>query len=816
MTQNNTLLAFLFFFLVSATLRAQANDECSGATVILDPTDFCTLAGAEDNTSATPSLQSTPGCWPSLTADLWYTFTAVAPDVVLIVRGQTPTNPTGSMFGPQVALYSGTCNNLTEIDCAVDFNFTNILPLVVGGLVVGQQYFIRIDGAFPGRFECCVKNQINPNIVSDECAGAVVISDPSDFCTNDPGPDNSSASASTQPFPSCWSNVGADVWYSFTAAAPDLVVILKGQTPSNPFGTMFGPQVAVYGGDCNNLTELGCAADFNFSNNLPLVVTDLVVGQQYFIRVDAVIPGFFQLCVKNKENVNVVSGDCPTGTIICSKNPILVDQVFGSGIDPNELSDAPCLTGFVGESSSAWYIFTAANNGKLTFTITPNEPNDDIDFVLYRLPNGPGDCTGKVSERCMVAGDFNATSPCMGPTGLSLTATDLNQPPGCAPGSDNFVRFLTMVPGRTYALCINNFTTIGNGFTIEWGGDALFKGSAIANFSTDEPDKKICLGEELVVTDSSTTINGVLTEWHWNFGAGSTPDTISGQGPHTVQYQTIGPKSIVLTVVTDEGCAALDTAFILVEFCCTLEAAVTVEPGCPYNPAATATVDVQNGLDPLTITWSNGQSGINTSTLIDTSGNYSVLVVDANGCRDSLSFTVNTPLNVSAMFPPDTSTILLGETITLTVSGAPADSLNIIWIPIKPKSDTLIGAVQALAPTETTTYVVEVSNSGCFFSDTVTVVVRQPKFERPNAFTPNGDGANDTFGPVLVGHTLLQLEVWSRWGEKVFDSPSAGSNTWDGTINGEPAPSDVYVYRVRVRLVSGEEKVENGDVTLLR
>ena len=162
----------------------------------------------------------------------------------------------------------------------------------------------------------------------------------------------------------------------------------------------------------------------------------------------------------------------------------------------------------------------------------------------------------------------------------------------------------------------------------------------------------------------------------------------------------------------------------------------------------------------------------------------------------------------------NTSTILQGASVTLTVSGVPTDSLNVQWIPST--GSTLTGPVQILSPTETTNYTIVVNNSGCVYMDTITVVVDLPKFERPNAFTPNGDGANDAFGPVLVGHTLIQMEVWSRWGEKVFDSISAGKNTWDGTINGVSAPSDVYVYRMRVRLVSGEEKVEKGDVTLLR
>ncbi len=662
--------------------------------------------------------------------------------------------------------------------------------------------------AFLGFMVCSAASYAQAN---DECSGATVISDPTDFCTDQPGEDNSFASQSPQPFPSCFSSVSTDVWYTFTAVAPDVAVIVRGQTPSNPFGTMVGIQIALYSGDCNNLTELACAFDQNFSNNLPLFAADLVVGQQYFIRVDGVLPGVFELCVENKEVINVVAGDCPTATFVCSKDPIEVESVFNAGIDNLEMEGAPCLTGFTNiETRSAWYVFTAANNGKLEFTITPNAPDDDIDFILYRLPNGPGDCTGKISERCMAAGDFDASSPCMGPTGLNSIATDLNQPAGCAPGQDNFLRFLNLVAGRTYALVINNFTSVGNGFTLEWGGDALFKGAATANFSTDEPDKKICLGEELTVTDSSFTSEGEIVSWHWDFGAGAQPDTIGGTGPHTVQYTTTGPKSIFLTVVTDAGCVGLDTAFVLVEFCCTMEADVSVKPGCPGNPPTSAelTIFIENGLEPINFTWSN-----NTGQFFDTSGTFYLLVEDANGCKDSVSFTVETPLDVDATFPQDTS-ILQGETITLNISASPTDSLSIFWIDMN--GDTLVGPVQALSPEETTTYFLVVDNYGCIFTDSLTVVVKEPRFDRPNAFTPNGDGANDTFGPVLLGHTLLQMEVWSRWGEKIFDSLVEGSNTWNGTINGNPAPSDVYVYRMRVRLVDGQEKIEKGDVTLLR
>jgi gliding motility-associated-like protein len=465
------------------------------------------------------------------------------------------------------------------------------------------------------------------------------------------------------------------------------------------------------------------------------------------------------------------------------------------------------------ELSSAWYVFTAANAGNLEFTITPNHPKDDIDFVLYRLPNGPGDCSGKIWERCMRAGDQDYLSPCMGPTGLNATALDITQPAGCTAGMDNFLKSITLIPGATYALAIDNYTSFGTGFTLEWGGDAIFQGEITANFTTDDPDQIICLGEELEVTDSSYTLNGMLASWSWDFGSGAVTDSTLGKGPHVVQYQTLGPKQIILSAMNTEGCIGLDTAFLWVEQCCSLEATVNRLPGCPYNPPtpAIATVEVHNTLAAIQTTWSNGQSG--NFAAIDTSGNYSVLVEDENGCVDSVEFSLNTPLNINIEFPVDTS-ILLGDAITLGVYAMPSQSLSVWWI--NPENDTLLDPVQIFSPSQTTTYVIVVNHSGCIFTDTLTVEIEQPSYQRPNAFSPNGDGSNDTFGPILIGHSLLQLEIWTRWGEKVFDSVVLGRDVWDGTIQGVPAASDVYVYRMRVRQIDGQERVDKGEVTLLR
>jgi gliding motility-associated-like protein len=88
--------------------------------------------------------------------------------------------------------------------------------------------------------------------------------------------------------------------------------------------------------------------------------------------------------------------------------------------------------------------------------------------------------------------------------------------------------------------------------------------------------------------------------------------------------------------------------------------------------------------------------------------------------------------------------------------------------------------------------------------------------EFPNAFTPNDDQVNDVFRPIARDVTILSFSIFNRWGGRVYQS---GDNNaaWNGLHNGEPAPSDVYVWMCEyIDLKSGTRMTEKGDVVLLR
>ena len=88
------------------------------------------------------------------------------------------------------------------------------------------------------------------------------------------------------------------------------------------------------------------------------------------------------------------------------------------------------------------------------------------------------------------------------------------------------------------------------------------------------------------------------------------------------------------------------------------------------------------------------------------------------------------------------------------------------------------------------------------------------KIYLPTAFTPNGDGLNDSFGAVGEGIEKYKLVIYNRWGEPIFSS-HAVNQKWDGQHNGRPVPFGAYSYEL---LAYGKEFGEvhrSGQVTVL-
>lgn len=86
----------------------------------------------------------------------------------------------------------------------------------------------------------------------------------------------------------------------------------------------------------------------------------------------------------------------------------------------------------------------------------------------------------------------------------------------------------------------------------------------------------------------------------------------------------------------------------------------------------------------------------------------------------------------------------------------------------------------------------------------------------PNAFIPDGPPPNNFFTPLIFAELeIKEFKIYNRWGQLVYnnDYPETG---WDGTVNGKPSASDVYLYQLIIVQASGKETFFRGNVTLIR
>ncbi|MGB0165521.1 MAG: gliding motility-associated C-terminal domain-containing protein, partial [Luteibaculum sp.] len=87
----------------------------------------------------------------------------------------------------------------------------------------------------------------------------------------------------------------------------------------------------------------------------------------------------------------------------------------------------------------------------------------------------------------------------------------------------------------------------------------------------------------------------------------------------------------------------------------------------------------------------------------------------------------------------------------------------------------------------------------------------------PNSFTPDGDGNNDVFLPVLPWDDVefFHMTIYNRWGEIIYETFDA--NAWDGTYQNRPAPRGTYAFQIEAK-ASFEPVVQKaeGKILLLR
>ena len=196
------------------------------------------------------------------------------------------------------------------------------------------------------------------------------------------------------------------------------------------------------------------------------------------------------------------------------------------------------------------------------------------------------------------------------------------------------------------------------------------------------------------------------------------------------------------------------------------------------------------------------------------------LTLTENECTQTQEYSIEiVDLTLDA---PNAITLTEGQSTPLNINAISTQNnadLTYNWSPSTGLSCTDC-ANPIASPSENTTYTVTVSDdAGC--SETAAIIVGlQPAFEAdtkvmPTAFSPNNDGLNDLFKVVAPRLAGLEIHIFNRWGTEVFVSQDL-TNSWDGTVNGEPAALGVYTYWASLTYDDGDTDFIKGSVLLIR
>ena len=362
--------------------------------------------------------------------------------------------------------------------------------------------------------------------------------------------------------------------------------------------------------------------------------------------------------------------------------------------------------------------------------------------------------------------DVNSFNPVVSPKVPTTYYATLFESPGCVATDSVKVDVVSKVSinaGRDTTICLTDtirLNTISNALHYSWSN---------ANTLSDNESKNPFATPEATTT---YTVTGTI-------GKCSATDRVT-----------------VRTVPYPNANAGNDATI-----CASESYQLNVSGGSLYSWSPTIFLDNANIPNPVTTP--------------DESVQYIVEVKDVLGCPKPVFDTILITVEklVADAGPRDTS-IVINQPLQLNATGAE----TFTWSPAKGLNNPNIGNPVALL-SESQQYILKISSAaGCTAYDTIDVKVYKikPGLYVPNAFTPDGDGLNDIFQPVLVGmRSLNYFRVYNRAGLLVY-STNVQNKGWDGTFQGRPQDAGVFVWMVEGEDYLGNKVFEKGSLMLIR
>jgi gliding motility-associated-like protein len=334
----------------------------------------------------------------------------------------------------------------------------------------------------------------------------------------------------------------------------------------------------------------------------------------------------------------------------------------------------------------------------------------------------------------------------------------------------------------TYSIVVTDFCNNDSTFNIEVG--------------VSNPDYVI-IGDSICEGDTAVLSVNPLIPYDYLWNTGAQTQSISVSPNMSTQY--------IVTVTDSAGCEVIKNTTVKV---------YTI----PIVNSTSDTIICRGDeaflkvYGDYSVVWNTGA----TSSYIKVSPNsdkvYSFFISNMFHCYNNDSIKVEViSVPIADIYVPN-DTICLGRTIVLQGSGG--DEYK--W------SSGVSASNMEVLLTKNTSFTLTVTNvngaTSCSHDTSISIYVERCNyFYFASAFTPNGDGINDTYGVGGQFEAVNQFDlyIYNRWGKQVFHATDPNER-WDGTFEGEDAPDGVYTYVVYIDELYRDPYSLNGTITLYR
>ncbi len=239
-----------------------------------------------------------------------------------------------------------------------------------------------------------------------------------------------------------------------------------------------------------------------------------------------------------------------------------------------------------------------------------------------------------------------------------------------------------------------------------------------------------------------------------------------------------------------------------------------------------AWVNIEGGNAPYSIQWGNGATDINEIEFRQ-SGDIVVEVLDQTGCKVIENIRVSFPIehsianridfNVRKLSISSEQEVHVLEPLVFE-SEIAEDFIAWEW-DFGDGSQTMdkdpVHVFKNPGEYDVILRAYDIYGCSSLQSRLVNVLEQEEWVTVPNAFTPNGDGLNDTFQPVVRGVVHFEMDIFNHWGEHLYSSQGLEFSGWDGTYKGRIMPRGNYIYKLHYTTISGDTVQKTGTVSIV-